>query len=176
METFITDFNIISAVGAIIFFIAGIIILVLALFAKEEGNDIYAWLKKNALLGGFIVAWLSVIGSLIYSNGIGYAPCELCWTLRIFIYSQAVLYTIALIKKDRAVFKYALWLSVLGLIVSLYHNWIMLGGTDFVACSSVGASCTMIYVNEFGFITIPFMGLSSILFLLGISALAIKDK
>jgi disulfide bond formation protein DsbB len=166
MENFVSIFNTLSAIGAVSFLLFGIFVLVLFLLKKEKA---LSFIRDQSLLLGLLISWLAVIGSLIYSDVIGYAPCNLCWTQRIFIYAQAILFTIAFIKNDRNIFIYTLYLSLLGLIVAIYHNWIDLGGTAFIACDTTAVSCTKRFVYEWGFVTIPLMSLSALLALFSLS-------
>lgn len=175
MQSFIETFNTLSALGAIAFLLGGFVLFGLSLSHAYSDHRAIVWLKSRTLAFGFMVSLLAVVGSLIYSNVIGYPPCELCWIQRIFIYPQFVLYAIALWKNDKTVFKYAFALALLGLVVAIYHNWIDLGGSQFIACDTA-VSCTRRYVAAFGFVTIPFMSLSALLALVGISALGIKHK
>lgn len=144
------------------------VLLVVALvFSKTFGKEIVNFIGKHAVLFGFIVSLSAIIGSLIYSNVIGYEPCELCWWQRIAIYPQAVLFLVALLKKDRGVFKYSVPLSVLGTVVALYHTYIQLGGTTSVLpCTATGAACAKVFVLQFGYITIPTMSLTILGYLL----------
>ena len=60
--------------------------------------------------------------------------------------------------------RYGIVLSAVGLVISLYHHYIQMGGSEFVKCpaAGVGADCAKRFFFEFGFITFPFM--SAILF------------
>src|SRR5437868_3680329 len=42
----------------------------------------------------------AVVGSLVYSQIIGFAPCELCWIQRICLYPQAIIVFMAMRRKD----------------------------------------------------------------------------
>jgi disulfide bond formation protein DsbB len=68
------------------------------------------------------------------------------------------MYAIALITRDRNVFRYALVLSLFGLVIATYHNYIDLGGSEFIVCDAA-VSCTQRFVSTFGFVTIPLMSL-----------------
>ncbi len=117
--------------------------------------------KQETLL---LIIWtqsvLAVIGSLFYSEGIGYTPCELCWYQRILMYPLIIIYGAALLKKDINIAFSGIILSGLGLIVAIYHY--SLQKVTFLQstggfCGEV--PCTVQYVNYAGFITIPFLSL-----------------
>ena len=114
---------------------------------------------ENLLLLIWVQAFLATTGSLFYSEVMGYIPCELCWYQRILMYPLVVIYGVAMFKKDVKMSYAGLFLSGIGMLVSTYHYLIQkvsafqeLGGS----CSGA-VPCNAIYVNYFGFITIPFL-------------------
>ncbi|WP_199860700.1 disulfide oxidoreductase [Oceanobacillus damuensis] len=114
---------------------------------------------ENLLLLIWVQAFLAMAGSLFYSEVMGYIPCELCWYQRILMYPLVVIYGVAAIKKEISIALPGLILSGIGMFVSIYHYMLQkvpalqeLGGS----CSG-GVPCNAVYVNAFGFITIPFM-------------------
>lgn len=136
----------------------GLLVLLISLFLK---NGFAKWVGQHALTLGLLTAVVAVLGSLFYSNGVGFAPCSLCWWQRIAIYPMLVLFVVAEMKRDRGVFKYVLPLSVIGLILALYHSYVQWGGSPLIPCD-VTASCSKLYVYAFGYITIPTMSLTII--------------
>lgn len=121
---------------------------------------------RNILVIGFIISFSAMVGSLIYSNFIGYPPCMLCWYARIVFYPQVILFGIALLKKDRKIIDYAIALSTIGLIIGAYHSLIQYVGFSPLPCEAGGISCVTREVFQFGFITIPLMGAVGFLTLL----------
>jgi disulfide bond formation protein DsbB len=103
--------------------------------------------------------------SLIYSDVIGYLPCTLCWYQRILLYPEVLLLGLALWKEDRTITDYIIALSGLGILLSAYQKYLELGGTSILPCSATAASCSKVYVMEFGYITIPVMALTSFVFI-----------
>jgi hypothetical protein len=118
-----------------------------------------AVVSKNILWIGFILSGMALVSSLVYSNVIDYPPCLLCWYTRILFYPQVALFALALIKRDKKIVDYALLLTVIGLVISTYHYITESIGYSPLPCSAQGVSCLTRYVYEYGFITIPFMGL-----------------
>lgn len=105
--------------------------------------------------------FVATAGSLFYSEVMGYVPCELCWYQRILMYPLIFIYGAAAIKKNIQIALPGIFLSGIGMLTSLYHYLVQkvpafqeAGG----ACSG-GVPCNAIYVDYFGFVTIPFMAL-----------------
>lgn len=144
------------------------------IYRKSWGHSLIRFVHKYALWLGFGVSTVAIIGSLIYSNVIGFAPCTLCWWQRIFIYPQAVLFLVAIIKKDRGIFDYVLPLTICAFLISLYQSYVNLGGSSVLPCTAVGGECSKVYVLEFGYITIPLMSLTLASYLLFIKLCAKK--
>ena len=100
----------------------------------------------------------AVVGSLIYSQIIGFPPCDLCWWQRIFMYPQALILLVAMFRKEKGVIDYLVPLSVLGAILSLYQSMVQWGfGGSVFTCTAVGSACAKVFVLEYSYITIPFM-------------------
>jgi disulfide bond formation protein DsbB len=109
------------------------------------------------LAGG--VAVLAMVGSLWFSEGAHFPPCKLCWYQRIAMYPLAFLLPFAAWRRDRGVRPYALLLAGLGLLVSLWHNFIeTFPDHDPGGCDPTNP-CTVRWVEGLGFWTIPRMAL-----------------
>lgn len=134
---------------------------------NELARDLISWLGKHAVVLAFIVALVSMLGSLFYSEVAGYEPCKLCWYQRIFMYSQVFILLIALIRRRQDVVDYCLGLSGIGSSIALYHYLGQITNTN-LPCSFVGYSsaCSQRFVLEYGYITIPMMALTGFLLIL----------
>src|SRR5690625_1591304 len=116
--------------------------------------------NESLLLIIWTQALLALLGSLFFSEVMGYIPCDLCWYQRIIMYPLVIIYGVAMVKKNLDMAFPGLILSGIGILFSAYHYVIQKlpflqeqGGT----CSIV--PCNVQYVNYFGFITIPFLAL-----------------
>jgi disulfide bond formation protein DsbB len=111
-----------------------------------------------------VVATVTTLGSLYYSEIVGYIPCELCWFQRICMYPLVAILAVGVIRRDRAVVWYAAPLVVVGAPVSLYH-WLVERVPAIAEGSScsVFAPCSVPFFEELGYITLAFMALSSFL-------------
>lgn len=145
--------------GSQIFIAVGIIYAIFQ--RKNKQNDVIQFFVKNTLTFTFIILLSASLGSLLYSNVIGFEPCYLCWYQRIFTFPSVILLGMAIVKKDEGILDYVLGLSLVGITISLYHNFIYYGGTSFIPCPATGVSCAKLYVYEFGYITIPLMMLTT---------------
>lgn len=118
-------------------------------------------LDRYSLYVALLAAWIAMLGSLYFSQVKGYIPCELCWYQRILMYPLTVVLGIGLLRKDENLPLLVLPLSSLGLLVGLYHY--LLEKTNIFpahACTG-GVSCTAMWINWFGFVTIPFLSLTA---------------
>ncbi len=125
------------------------------------------FLIRAEALTGFLVAGTATAGSLYFSEVKGYVPCELCWFQRIFMYPLTVLFLVALVTRTRVPARYVVPLATIGLLFSAYHYQLQLFPEQETICTGV-VPCIVKYVEEFGFVTIPFMagcGFASLLLL-----------
>lgn len=162
MNTFTSIFNVLSSLGAL-FFIGLSITLIVARVQKKE-NAVSRFVQARTLLVVCVTSFLAMLGSLIYSNVIGFTPCDLCWFQRIFMYPLFFITLYALVKKDGGWMPYAKLLTLIGGVIALFHSFIYYTNVNPFPCSAT-ASCTARYVWEFGFVTIPLMALSMFVFI-----------
>ena len=106
----------------------------------------------------FLVATIATLGSLFFSEIMQFVPCSMCWYQRIFMYPLVLIFLINLLYPDRFIFKYAMPLVITGWLFSFYHNLLMFKiiPESVVPCVQ-GVPCSTVYINWFGFITIPFL-------------------
>lgn len=144
--------------------VSTIVIIASLLIKTTISQRILTFFRKYGLLYAFLVALVSMLGSLYYSEIAKYTPCVLCWYQRILMYPQVFLLGIAYMKKDIHIAIYSLVLSALGAIIALYHYSLQIGLTDeLIPCTTVGysVSCAEKFDMTFGYITIPMMSLSA---------------
>lgn len=165
---------IVALIGFI--FIVIFYILYFFKFKKEKKSKFVNMVKSIALPLAFFSSLFATLMSLVYSDYLGQNPCGLCWLQRIFIYSQVVLYAVAYIKNDLKVFSYTIGLSIVGIIIAIYHEWLQLGYNELIPCPTVPgfADCAVPTFIKYGFVTMPF--LSIVLFLLLILLSIIVNK
>ncbi|MBN1838713.1 MAG: disulfide bond formation protein B [Campylobacterales bacterium] len=128
------------------------------------------------LFMSWLIAMISTLGSLFFSEVMLFPPCVMCWYQRICMYPLVLIFFIALFSNDKNVFKYAMPLVLIGLFFALYHNLLSWGVLpESAAPCTQGVSCTSEYINWFGFISIQFLSLSAFA-LLFILLLCLKKK
>jgi len=117
-------------------------------------------ISTNIIFICFILASTATLGSLFFSEIMHFIPCSMCWYQRIFLYPLVLIFLVNLLYPDDKVFKYAISLIGVGFLISLYHNLLMwdIIPESIVPCVS-GVPCSTVYINWFGFITIPFLSL-----------------
>jgi len=130
------------------------------MFKKSWGKGLVDFLGRNSINITFAISILVVLGSLYYSQILGFEPCVLCWWQRVFLFPLPVIIATALWKGKRDVFTYVVPLVALAGLVAFYQAYANLGGFSFTSCTAVGGACSKIYVKEFGYITIPIMSLT----------------
>ena len=110
----------------------------------------------------WLVAATGLLGSLFFSEVMGLKPCVLCWYQRIFMYPLVVIFLVGLFPLDRAVFRYALPIAVIGWGFAVYHYLLYSGyiPENLQPCSE-DLSCADINLELLGFITIPMLSILS---------------
>jgi disulfide bond formation protein DsbB len=165
-----------------------IIVLSLLLFIASKfsttakkllDEKVIPFLSKNSIVVSLIVASTATLGSLFYSDVLGYAPCKLCWYQRIFMYPQMVLFFVAYVRKETHIFAYGMILSVIGAVIAMYHYLLQINiVSEIVPCSTVGysVSCSDNFGLQYGYITIPMMALTAFILLIGVWYVMKKSK
>ena len=159
---YLQELNFLLALAGLIMLAATIALLTDQLFFKgiylAKRIGLFLWPLIISLTAG------SVALSLLYSEYFGFVPCSLCWLQRIAIYPQIILALTAYIHKDRVHFPlYGMVLSIFGFVVAVYHYIYQMIPKEKMAagvmpCLADGtADCADKIINEFGFITFPFV-------------------
>jgi disulfide bond formation protein DsbB len=115
---------------------------------------------NKSLLLSWIAAIIATLGSLYFSEVMHFIPCTLCWYQRIFMYPLAILLGVAVYRNDKGIYKYALPLSIIGMLIAGYHTLLQKIPylQQFEMCTT-GVPCSKDYINWLGFITIPLLAL-----------------
>ncbi len=134
-------------------------------------------LDRYSLYIALAAAWTAMLGSLYFSEVRGYVPCSLCWYQRIIMYPLAGILAIGLLRKDRGLPYYVLPFSILGIAMSTYHYLLQKTQIfDSGAVCQAGVPCTTMWINWFGFITIPFLALTAFVIISAMAVVALEAK
>lgn len=110
-----------------------------------------------------VVAAVATSGSLWFSEVARFVPCTLCWWQRGLMYPLVPLLAAAWIAGRAWLRHLCLGLAAAGSVVAAYHvaleRW---PSIEVTSCSATSA-CTVRWVEELGYVTIPVMSLSAFL-------------
>lgn len=139
---------------------------------KKRFSKLIEFISDNYLIFSFFIALFATVGSLLFSEVARFAPCKLCWYQRIFMYPQAIIFGIAMVKNDYTVRLYGLVLSIIGGLIALYHVFLQWYPAILLPCSDETANCAVKQFAAYGYITIPVMSLTAFLLLIVLGLVA----
>lgn len=143
------------------------IVLVLGIlgyfFSRDVKAQITALSARTLVWGGFFLASGAIVMSLIFQYAYLLTVCPLCWYQRIFMYPLAVLFGLALYRKEEeGIAPYALALSVVGMFIALYHSFLqyytlIVGSEPGIPCGATinEVSCAEVSWVQFDYLTFP---------------------
>jgi disulfide bond formation protein DsbB len=129
------------------------------------------WARDVALPLATAIALMTTLGSLYYSEIAGYPPCTLCWYQRIAIYPQVIVLGVAALRRDLEVWRTSVPLAVVGAVLSVWHIVIERNPALAGPCDPSNP-CTIKWVEEFGFLTVPTMALVAAAAMIALTLLA----
>ena len=136
--------------------IAGVAAVIASFFVVPVGTA----LVRGALPITAAVATGATLGSLYFSEVADFVPCKLCWFQRIAMYPLTVILILAIIWRDRSIFRYVVPVAAIGIAISAYHMWIQWFPEQSTICE-LNNPCSAKWVEALGVFTIPQMaGLS----------------
>lgn len=133
---------------------------------KEDQYNLNLLLQLTVVLA-------SVLGSLFFSEVMGYAPCNLCWYQRLCVYPMLFIIMTGLYLKSKDTVLFLLPFSVAGLFISIYHNLIYYKLITIIVPCTESAPCTQQQLNWLGFVTIPLLSLTTFIVLVGLNIIAV---
>jgi disulfide bond formation protein DsbB len=151
-----------TLIGNMLTVVYGLLWVIVPRTASHISDVLARWMHPIV----FFLASSSTIGSLIYSEVVGFPACILCWIQRIFMYPLMFMFGFSWLRRDNGVVRYGLLLSLLGGAVALYQwikDMLALYSDVKIPCPAVTdlPSCDRIYVLEYGYITIPMIALNA---------------
>jgi disulfide bond formation protein DsbB len=162
-----TNFFLVLTLAVDAVLVIAVVLAFAALVSRSARASVVALVSAVApqsVLLAWIVATVTTLGSLYYSEHAGFVPCELCWYQRILMYPLVIVLGVAWIRRDAKVWMTALVFVVLGAPLSLYH-WLVERVPAFAESSSCSVSvpCTAPWFEKLGFVTLAWMAMSSFL-------------
>lgn len=169
VETFLT-------LGSLVVLGCVATLLLAAAFESVGAAQPLSWIASRTygleLWAAFAVSAVAMAGSLYFSEHANFIPCTLCWYQRIAMYPLVVLFGIAALRRDRRVALYGLVLSLLGLVISVYHMQLTWFPGQASLCRQ-GALCEVEWFKIWGFATIPYLAFSAFAGVAALSALSL---
>jgi len=133
--------------------------------------------RWTLVFGAWLIATVAALGALFMSDIMGFAPCELCWWQRIFMFPLVLILALGLFPFDPKVLRYALPLALIGLLVAGFHVLLTMGIVpEALAPCRQGIPCKTIQVEWFGFLTIPLLSFLAFLSINGLLLAATRSS
>ena len=167
-----------SAILALATLAGGIITLVALVFEKSM-SWAGAWLTQVRASGLWIICMITtgaMVGSLYFSESVGFAPCKLCWYQRIAMYSIAIISFVAALRNDKNIVRYTIVLAPIGLVVSTYHYLLEWFPTLETNVCSLDVPCTAVWFRELGFVTLCFMAGCAFITVIAVSLAIMREE
>ena len=159
--------------------LAGGITTVLALVFENRMTWTSAWLTQVRASGLWIICMITtgaMVGSLYFSEKVGFAPCKLCWYQRIAMYSIAIISFVAALRNDKNIARYTIVLAPIGLVVSTYHYLLEWFPTLETNVCSLDVPCTAVWFRELGFVTLCFMAGCAFITVIAVSLAVMREQ
>ena len=153
-----------------------LIALIIAILLKGRSEFLdfaISSVAKDSRKLAFLIALTAMCGSLFYQFGMQYAPCELCWFQRIFMYPLSFIIGVSIIRDRKDIFEFVIPLCSIGSVIAAYQYSMQLFPIQSSVCSASAVSCSTVQTTALGYITIPLMSLTAFLC---IAALLYLDK
>ena len=152
--------------------VAAAVVLVVAARLSPAADRLLGQVREAIRGNGpglaLVVAAVATAGSLYFSESANFIPCKLCWYQRIAMYPLVPLLAVGIATRDDTVRRYGLALAVPGALIATYHVLLeRFPSLESGTCDPT-APCTLRWVEELGYITIPVMSLSAFLLVIAV--------
>lgn len=171
----VTLFFALLAVACQVLVVATIVLVVASRFSDGAAR-LLAQLRIEVGVPGlwlpFLVAAVATSGSLYLSEVAHFDPCRLCWIQRFFMYPLVPILGVAAWRGFVRIRWFAIPWAAGGAMVSTWHILIE-NFPDLEGATSCDLSnpCSLIWVRQLGYLTIPTMALSGFLAIITLLAL-----
>lgn len=114
-----------------------------------------AWML---VFGCWVVAGMSTLGALFFSEVMELPPCVLCWYQRIFMFPLVLVLPIGLFPFDARVVRFTLPLAFAGWLVSVFQVLLVAGWIpESIRPCTQGVPCSEVQIEWLGFLNIPLL-------------------
>ncbi len=169
-------FSVFFALLALACWGATITVIGLAVLARrrrdQASSSLFDDVRRISLWLAWLVATVTTLGSLYYSEVAHFTPCKLCWYQRIAMYPLAIVLLIAAARRDRGIAWYVVPVATIGALFSVYQTQLQAFPHQHSSFCTLTEPCTVRYVWEFGFVSLPFMALSAFVFIITMTIVA----
>ena len=122
--------------------------------SMQRPSDV-AWLL---VFGCWLVATLSTLGALFFSEVMELPPCVLCWYQRVFMFPLVLMLPFGLFPFDARVVRFALPLAFAGWGISVFQVLLVAGWIpESIRPCTQGVPCSEVQIEWLGFVNIPLM-------------------
>ena len=114
------------------------------------------------VFSAWLVAVVAFLGSLFFSQVMEFQPCVLCWYQRIAMYPLVFILLIGGLDRLDSVFIFSFPFAFIGWLIALFHNLLHFEIIpETISPCLEGVSCSTVYIEWAGFITIPLLSFLS---------------
>lgn len=131
-------------------------------------------MDRQSLVGTWVVITGASIATLVLSEVLGLAPCELCWYQRGLLYPQVFIVGAALLVPVFRLALLALPFSLAGIGVASYHSWLQLQPAPSDTCS-ISNPCSAVTLEVAG-LSIPNLSLLTFVLVTGLLLYTFRDE
>ena len=157
-------------------------LLAVVLIAARIASPASAWPAVRDMIGpaalplAATVAGVATLGSLYYSEVVGFEPCPLCWYQRIAMYPLVAVLVVAWLRRDAGAGGYAWPLTAIGAAIAVWHYVLEWMPVDDSALCGPGGGCGVADFRVFGFVSLPFMALMGFAAIAGLVLVAADQR
>jgi disulfide bond formation protein DsbB len=135
-----------------------------------------SFLGPDGLALALVVAVVATSGSLYLSEVAHFVPCRLCWAQRFVMYPLVPILGVATWRRRLAVRRFAVPFALVGAAISTYHVLLERFPTLESGACDPKNPCTLIWVERFGYLTIPTMAWSAFTLIATLLALSLPSE
>jgi disulfide bond formation protein DsbB len=151
-------------VAAALFANVAAVALITLKVRAQTSDGAREWLEpfqKHGMAMAAVVATVSTVGSLLYSEMVGFEPCRLCWWQRYFMYPLAALLLVAAWRRICGWARVlGLYTAIIGAGISIQHYWLQRHPELEGGSCSLEVPCSSAYIWRLEFVSIPYMAFS----------------